>query len=361
MSPQTLDALWRVFAWSVNALLTGISPTHNREQRPLEGGEQYIAGGWRAALIQIRGGWEFYANVLGLPNWASGQEMCWMCRASNTIAELAWQACDVGAAWRRTRRSHSSYMRELEERGEPTPLIFALVVGLTLGCVMVDVLHAVDLGVASHAIANVFARCIRKRAWGGRTYDQNVAALGEEVKTWYKRNKGGARIQGELTWERLKTTNGWPKLKAKAAATRHLAEFALELAKQHCQDDPRIVAIVQLLCEFYDWLAKEGVYMGEAATSRLPQVGQNLCALYGQLAREAFDRKEKMWKMTPTFHLFLHLCEWQIPDLRLNPRSYWTYADENLVGSLVEVAESCHVSTLAATSMTKWVLLFFGN
>ena len=53
---------------------------------------------------------------------------------------------------------------------------------------------------------------------------------------------------------------------------------------------------------------------------------------------------------------FLHLCEWTIPDTGLNPRSYWTYADENLVGELVEVAETCHVTTMAAGGMTKWVL-----
>ena len=33
--------------------------------------------------------------------------------------------------------------------------------------------------------------------------------------------------------ERAKTSKGWPKLKAKAAAKRHLASFALELAIEH--------------------------------------------------------------------------------------------------------------------------------
>ena len=48
-----------------------------------------------------------------------------------------------------------------------------------------------------------------------------------------------------------------------------------------------------------------------------------------------------MWKMTPKWHLFIHLCVYDIRELRLNPRPYWTYADENLVGVLVEVGQTC--------------------
>ena len=44
-----------------------------------------------------------------------------------------------------------------------------------------------------------------------------------------KANKSMSRVQGKLTVERLRTDGGWPKLKAKAAATRHLVHFALEL------------------------------------------------------------------------------------------------------------------------------------
>ena len=71
--------------------------------------------------------------------------------------------------------------------------------------------------------------------------------------------------------------------------------------------------------------------------------------------------RSRKWKATPKFHLFSHLTEWQIPDLGLNPRFYWTYADEDLVGQLVEVAQSCHPSTLAPVALTKWVILLFSK
>ena len=54
--------------------------------------------------------------------------------------------------------------------------------------------------------------------------------------------------------------------------------------------------------------------------------------------------------------MFKHMCKWHVPELLLNPRSYWTYADEDLVGKLMEIGESAHVLTLAVTSISKWLL-----
>ena len=90
MTTATLDVLWRVFAWSMNALLTGITPERDWNQQPIEGGGEYIAGGWRGALVQLRGDWEFYANTLGPETWASAANMRWLCSASNTVAHLLW-------------------------------------------------------------------------------------------------------------------------------------------------------------------------------------------------------------------------------------------------------------------------------
>ena len=42
-----------------------------------------------------------------------------------------------------------------------------------------------------------------------------------------------------------------------------------------------------------------------------------------------------------------------------NPQRLWCYADEDLVGLQIEVAESCHVLTFATISLSKWLLLAF--
>ena len=85
----------------------------------------------------------------------------------------------------------------------------------------------------------------------------------------------------------------------------------------------------------------------------LPELGRNLCMMYAQLSREAFAKGIRMWKFTPKFHLFLHLCEWQAVEYG-NPRFWWVYMDEDLVGRLIEVAHGCHPATMAVTAMFKW-------
>ena len=64
MTSTTLDELWRVFGWSTNALLTGITPRQDYMQKAIDGGE-WIADGLRAALIQLRGDSDFYVVSLG--------------------------------------------------------------------------------------------------------------------------------------------------------------------------------------------------------------------------------------------------------------------------------------------------------
>ena len=67
MAPGTLDAIFKVLAWSFNALLSGIAPAEDWEQRPLVDGGQWLAGRWRGALVQVRGDWEFHCQIFQLP------------------------------------------------------------------------------------------------------------------------------------------------------------------------------------------------------------------------------------------------------------------------------------------------------
>ena len=148
-------------------------------------------------------------------------------------------------------------------------------------------------------------------------------------------------------------------MKAKAAQTRHLAAYALELIQRFGKpEDREVLAVTQLLCEFYKIIENESVYMSPQAKVDMPRIGRQLCHIYAGLAQQALLRGEKVWKLHPKLHLFVHLCEWQAVET-LSPKSFWTYSDEDLVGLLVEVAESCHPSTLAPSALFKWMHVYF--
>jgi len=97
---------------------------------------------------------------------------------------------------------------------------------------MVDALHTVDQGVASHLIANVlWLFGVVRKVFGGATQAEQVEKLYAHMNQWYKDTNPSSKIKGKQTVERLRTQGGWPKLKAKAAPTRHMAAYALHLAQ----------------------------------------------------------------------------------------------------------------------------------
>ena len=104
-------------------------------------------------------------------------------------------------------------------------------------------------------------------------------------------------------------------------------------------------------------LSSEGLHLAASTVTRLGEISFLFCNIYTDLSREAHDEGVKAWKSTPKLHLFNHLGEWVVQDFPINPQNYWTYADEDLVGVLVDIGSSCHVSTLAAVALTKWLLL----
>ena len=364
LGPDTLDVLWRVFAWSMNALLTGIRPELDWANNPLPDANEYIAGGYRGALVQVRGDWEFYCSVFRFPYWHESTRMCWLCRASNVVGDLLWTNMAADARWRATRWTHRTFCEDLRGSGQPVPVLLAMVIGLTLGCVMIDVLHTVDLGLGAHVVGNIFWRCVTLRVWGGRTQEANVAKLEEELNAWYQAKKEKSQLQGRLTIARLRTSDGWPKLKSKAAAARHVTEFALKLAREHLlplgDRGRKEYAVVQCLANFYRVIGNAGTFLTPDERTAVTQQGRSLCIMHSQLARECFDAGQKFWKLNPKLHLFLHLVEWLVPELGLNPRQYWTYGDEDVVGQLVEIAQACHVRTLASTALFKWLLMTLG-
>ena len=355
---EPLQTIMDIFSWSFNVALTGLTPDRDWAGKDVEGPRSYLAGRWRGALVQVRGDWEFYTTIFRFPTWNGAEEMCWMCKAS-AAGDLSFTSCGTNAKWRETRRTHESYVEDLASQGKELPVLLRKVRGLRLESVMVDVLHAVDLGVAAHIVGSIMWACVKKQVWpGGGTQDEQTACLNEELQQHCKDVKEPYRLQGPLTVARLRTGKGWPKLKSKGAACRHLARFAWGLADRHL--GPREAALAQLLVRFYELISAPEMFFSAEQRGDIAAVGLRLAVLYSQLSRQAFDAGVKAFKMNPKLHLFQHLAEWQSVEAG-SPTFYWTYPDEDMVGHMVECASSCHPKTLGVTAMFKWVTFAFSQ
>jgi len=128
---------------------------------------------------------------------------------------------------------------------------------------MIDVLHAVDLGVCSHLLGNVLFEMVEThREWGSRQEDR-VAHLDSLLQRHYKETKEQYKLDGHLSLERIRRGGEWPALRAKAAASRRLVPFALALAVENnsgsLHDRWRLGA-VKLLHRFYEVTAGEPMF-----------------------------------------------------------------------------------------------------
>ena len=370
MVPNTLETLLRQFAWSCNVLLSGQTPHHDWNRRPLEGGGLDLCNGVRGCLVQARGDWEWYTLVFGFPRWDGADMMCPYCRASSTCRARSWTDFSAAAGWRDTLWSHESYMRYLGDNGLPIPALFRAL-GFRLECVSVDVLHCVDQGVASHIIANViWILVVLRGCLGGRNFGERIKLANDHLKAWQKRMQCKNRLRGTLTQERVRQSGDWPKFKGKAAETRHMARYALymiqEFGRMDSLDDftrlhdQLAAGVCQHLVSFYDLLYSQSQHVSPAAKIEFERIGMELGAMYSRLATMTFERGQRLWKLSPKLHLFCHLCHLCLHQIVMgNPRYYWCYGDEDLVRILFGISGSVHPKTLAASVLCKWLWCVF--
>ena len=85
------------------------------------------------------------------------------------------------------------------------------------------------------------------------------------------------------------------------------------------------------------FLEEEGMFLSDAAKTRLPELARQFHLLSNRLSREALAEVPvvKEWKMSPKVHLFIHLMEWQVTEVGLTS---WLLG--HWVGTKVEVSRS---------------------
>ncbi len=129
---------------------------------------------WHAATVQTPGDWELYSQCLGIPRRDGVPNMCFA-RGSeqgpDSNPELSWAGAARG--WGRTVNTHEDWVAELLAKGNVPTIVFSII-GLRLEGGMIDVVHALDQGVTSQIIGNVWFEVMAK--FGGSLAETGVGA-----------------------------------------------------------------------------------------------------------------------------------------------------------------------------------------
>ena len=230
--------------------------------------------------------------------------------------------------------------------------------GFTIECVCIDVLHCLDQGMSLHIIGNVFNDILKRHALAANR-KQGAQQIYNLYRAWCKENKVHYRISSVFKPETIRQRGEPPKFRCKAAQARHIVPFVVKLAKEHddgTRHDRLKIACVEALADFYEMIEVKPRRFTDDDMQQASLLMKVVCSCYASLAKEANEAGLYEWRMVPKLHLCLHLVDYTIP-LWGNPRFYWTYADEDLVGHVIEVAQSYHPLTMPAIALFKQIAL----
>ena len=279
-----------------------------------------------------------FKGIFGFAGWA-GHNICWRWSATQDN----FRDFGENADWRFDRYSTIQFLTMSIANGVATSALFGIP-GFDLDMIVVDVLHALDLGVSQEAIGNLFFMYICGSYCTGSNRAEKLRDLWLKIKAYYKEAKPPTTLSS-ITMEMVRQQGKSPRLRAKAAETRHLVPFAFQLAQDMLAVDKSALnqTIYAMFKHLYTFYMTMGVspYQKDLASSS----ARKFCLLYADVAKQTPDN---LWKIKPKFHLFLELAEWQT-ESHGDPSLFWCYADETFVGMISVMAFSrggkCLVTT----------------
>lgn len=234
--------------------------------------------------------------------------------------------------------------------------------GIGLHTFSIDVLHTLHLG--------VFQEWNARAMWSLLECDvfqighaimhvrikESLGAVEARLKEWYfiyERTLSEEEARGMTRVRHLKPSMigsaAKPRMKLKAAETRHFVPFLLQLVKEYAARLAECGVVVGALIGAGQSLIDYTAILNEQPRQVSPDAYNDLlrlCREHNEYARRAGVAPK------PKHHLFRHLTE-RVQE-HGNPRFYSTYHDESLNRQLARVAASCHRMTFERRLFSKF-------
>ena len=382
----TTQRVFDVLAWSFRVLLSGRNPALRHDSSVFT--EYDTAARAKpgeviphAALLQVRGDWEGLMQIFRL-RAPKQSEFCWACDASSDPASaMSFHNFAADAPHRGTCFSHRDYLQRcVAEGGQPSNLFRAP--GMQLKHVIVDSMHAADLGSFCDAVGSLFYIEVTCRAWHP-SMAAGLVWLNLKLNKFYKTHKELSQVTPLVKSQIVSKTNPYPFLKAKAAPVRHVAEFCLQLAYKHMYgiageggrpafafsaSSPmrgRTQEHLQLMVDVFRGMERFGRAVSvspfdtAACSEGMTTYLTSLCQLHKlwRLGRSVADAKRLPWQLRPKCHLLQHLVLDHILSYG-SPAKFWCYRDEDFVGVVKRIASKTkHPWTLESRVLLKLRIL----
>ncbi len=320
----------------------------------------------RAAVLQKRGDWSWLKSCFKLRAWSSKQ-ICWRCDAGRELP-LSFAEMSEEAPWRAHRVNHETFLARARNQraGLASPLFD--IPGFRVEHIAIDLLHTGDLGVVSFAAGSLLFDELQELGRGANKTER-LRRLNAELRNWNRAHHPKSTIN-ELTEKMVKREGAAPMLRAKAAESRYVLPWLAELARS-----PRFrgkfeqiyyedrAECMSSLAEFYrslessPWSPEATRDFGSRFLKKYGELHDRVRGRVGVQGPRPVIRDELGWRVKPKHHLFQHLIEEQLIELG-NPREYWTYSDEGLMGAAsVMAAASPAPRTVAEQIMRKLQIL----
>ena len=326
----TMHEIMKVIAWSFKWMAFGCHPPARHDGLPWTTADKYrkkLASsplGYSGFLIEVRGDWAMRKEIFAFPGWRDKVGCCHLCKCTP-------QNCheyDSQASWRSQPLGHWELMHRILDKGLPLNGLFACP-GLTASQFYIDWLHVADLGVTQDFLGNLLYHLVAtNRYLKGTSQEERVKEIFLKMQQYYAQTEVPARLDNLTLLMLRKNSTSSPKLRSKAAESRGLVLFGLQIAQEllpNASFDKTVKAAAQELVHCYDCLRRETFNQ-----QRLQAHIQRFLCLCTALE----DKEQMVWVLKPKHHAFMELS------LQVgNPALTWTYRDEDVGGFLAGLAK----------------------
>ena len=347
------DRLWKAAIWDLLCCVRGEFLSFDWDGRTITAGHPRfgktgrIMGQYLFPVIQATNDTEHNVNFLKMKHWKS-LEPCNWCQASGSReSSMPYSDFQDDSEWIALQTTVEDWFANPIDH----PLWQAQhLIGITIWCVCLDILHVLDLGVLQYFLGS----CIWTLVWesklpGGllerqdhvwRLLCNEFDILGTDLSQRLPRED----FFGVFGKQRGPNPSSFPALSAKAARIRHTLPAMQRVAQkihadQQLDEDEHVLQRDALgaLTEFYAIVYAGGHVLAEAAAERIIDVVDAFLRKQNSLAMIYWGKNMKHYNVTFKSHLFWHMarhCKF------FNPRHGWAYRDESFVGSVAVVVKS---------------------